>query len=598
MKIISRARKFSGLVLLIGFASLFLILSASLAFAAGTLAGTVISNQAYADYKDGNGNAMTRVFSNTVTTVVKQVASIAFVPNLVTQAGGNGKDVAFLAQIFNHGNGNDTFSFKPVVESGWAPAAVKAYYEVHPLAGNNHHVYDPGVEQLLTPDANGVYHTSGIVSTNAEDDFDLYIVVTVPPSATAPNGSTSKVTVTATSDFDNTVTATGSYTTIVEAASVVSTLLTGPENPAPGDTVTYTITLTNNGSATGTGVTVSDLFPAGVTYVPGSMKIGGTSLTDAADADAGNYGVTAPGTATVSAGDIAPGQSVVITFQAKINSSVPAGTPLTNQGTVVYTAGATQITTNTNGSTIFVAAVNAVSLSTTVTNKTGNPGDTIVYPFTATNNSNASDRINISYVSSTGLTYDVWLDSDGNGVPGTGGDYKLTDTDGDGKIDTGLLSAGSSVALLAVTTILPGTPNGTSDSTTITGASATTATVKSQITVATSVTSPLLSLAKEVSPAGTQPPGTQLTYTVTVTNIGSGLATNVIVTDPIPANTTYVPASIKTGSAASSLNSRTDADDGDGAKFDSGSKSIVIGTSATSLGAGGTLVFQFKAVIN
>jgi len=46
--------------------------------AAGTVAGTVISNQAYADYKDSNGNAMTRVFSNTVTTIVTQVAAIQF----------------------------------------------------------------------------------------------------------------------------------------------------------------------------------------------------------------------------------------------------------------------------------------------------------------------------------------------------------------------------------------------------------------------------------------------------------------------------------------------------------------------------------------
>ena len=37
------------------------------AWAAGTLAGTTISNQAYVDYKDANGNAMPRVFSNTVT---------------------------------------------------------------------------------------------------------------------------------------------------------------------------------------------------------------------------------------------------------------------------------------------------------------------------------------------------------------------------------------------------------------------------------------------------------------------------------------------------------------------------------------------------
>jgi len=42
------------------------VIAAPPAMAVGTLAGTAISNQAYADYKDANGNAMTRVYSNTV----------------------------------------------------------------------------------------------------------------------------------------------------------------------------------------------------------------------------------------------------------------------------------------------------------------------------------------------------------------------------------------------------------------------------------------------------------------------------------------------------------------------------------------------------
>lgn len=591
-----RVPKLRIFALFIFFTALFIMISACNAGATGTLAGTIISNQAYADYKDGNGNIMTRVFSNTVTTIVKQVASISFVPNSISQTGGNGQNVIFLAQIFNYGNGNDSFAFKPAISSGWTPASIKVYYE--PAGAGTHHVFEQGIETLLTPDGNGIYHSGGIIQTSPDDDFDVYLVIEVPAAGTAPNGSSSKVTITATSDFNNAITATGDYTTTVEAASIVSNLTTSPENPSPGDTITYTITMTNNGSAAGTGVTLSDLFPAGVTYVAGSIKIGGIAKTDANDADEGNYNITTPGAATVTLGTINPGQSVVVTFQAKINANDPAGMPLTNQASVVYTAGGSTITTNTNGSTIFVSAINSVTLSTAATNKTGNPGDTIIYPFTASNGSNAADRINITYTSGTGLTFDMWVDSDGNGVAGTGGDYKLTDTNGDGKIDTGSLAAGASISLLAVTIIAPGTPNGTNDSTTITGSSSTTPTVKSQITVNTSIASPLLNMLKDVSPSGSQPPGTELTYTVTVTNIGSGLATNVILTDPIPANTTYKPGTLKSGSTIAALNARTDADDGDGAKFDAGSKSVVVGTAATSLGANGALIFQFKVVIN
>ena len=49
-------------------------------FAAGTPAGTSITNRIYVDYKDTNGNAMTRVFSNTIATIVSQVAGLEFVP--------------------------------------------------------------------------------------------------------------------------------------------------------------------------------------------------------------------------------------------------------------------------------------------------------------------------------------------------------------------------------------------------------------------------------------------------------------------------------------------------------------------------------------
>ncbi len=56
----------------------------------------------------------------------------------------------------------------------------------------------------------------------------------------------------------------------------------------------------------------------------------------------------------------------------------------------------------------------------------------------------------------------------------------------------------------------------------------------------TKILQPLLTLTKSVSPTGTFRPGETLTYTLTLTNDGTGPATNVVVNDPIPTNTTYV----------------------------------------------------------
>jgi len=90
LKIKQEAGKMKRKIIL-GFAAIamtFFIVSKAAAL--GTPAGTVISNQAYVDYKDANNNAMTRVFSNIVTTTVKQVAALSINPASGANSGGLG----------------------------------------------------------------------------------------------------------------------------------------------------------------------------------------------------------------------------------------------------------------------------------------------------------------------------------------------------------------------------------------------------------------------------------------------------------------------------------------------------------------------------
>ncbi len=77
---------------MIGLVSVLLCLLAfaGTAVAAGTPAGTAITNKATATYTDANNNVYTPVESNTVTVTVSQVAGVTTTPATSTQNGSPG----------------------------------------------------------------------------------------------------------------------------------------------------------------------------------------------------------------------------------------------------------------------------------------------------------------------------------------------------------------------------------------------------------------------------------------------------------------------------------------------------------------------------
>mgnify|MGYP000857589901 FL=1 len=617
--------------LLLTLALLFLlaVMAAPQVWAAGTVAGTNISNQAYADYKDANGNAMTRVYSNTVTVTVSQVAAVSIVPPTGSQSVSNGTVITYLVQLFNNGNAPDSQTFSYVSSGAWAPTSVKMYYDL-----NNDHAYTPGTDILLTETAAGsktyktVNASGASVPVPVDDDYDVIMEVTVPSGLA--NNTQNVITITTKSDFDNTKTATGTYTTTVLAAAI-SALKTHtpagqPTHLKPGEIITYTITLTNSGSSDGTVVTATDPLPANLTYVPGSIKVsvngaGFVAKTDAADNDgvkydAGTRSVIAPDGATTLT--VAAGTTWAVQFQATLNTGTASGSAITNQATITYTSGASSSSIQTNGDTIFASTLSGIDLTSTSTPKSGNPGDQVVYPFTAVNNGNAADTVNLTIASTQGWTWAIWADANGDGIPGNDGDYLLTDTNGDGKIDTGTLAQNGTITVLAVATIPVGAANGATDTLTISAASATDPTKTDTQAFTTTVKAPIISVVKGVTaiqapgggatctPTNTTTgapcvvlPGSVLTYTVTATNSGAGNATHVVLTDLTPQYTTYKAESIKTGSSVSTLTTRTDAVDADGAEYNSGSHAVVVPDGgALTLGPAGTWVMQYQLIVN
>jgi uncharacterized repeat protein (TIGR01451 family) len=93
---------------------------------------------------------------------------------------------------------------------------------------------------------------------------------------------------------------------------------------------------------------------------------------------------------------------------------------------------------------------------------------------------------------------------------------------------------------------------------------------------------------------GTQPiPGATITYTITVQVIGAGTATASVVSDPVPTWTTYVPASISLNAV-----SLTDPLDADAGEFDTSGTPTVVVRLGDLTAADGVQTVEFQVTID
>lgn len=265
----------------------------------------------------------------------------------------------------------------------------------------------------------------------------------------------------------------------------------------------------------------------------------------------------------------------------------PAGTTISNQATVNYAdSNGNPLVTLSNIVTTTVSQVASVTVDPDRASA-ATPGDLVYYAHDVRNLGNGDDTIDLTAVSSNGWATALYADNDASGTF-TAGDTLLTDTDGDTVVDTGVMIEDALFRILARVTVPAGTANGTVDTMTVTGTSSFNVAVSDTATDVTTINAPDMSVVKSVLPAGSQPPGATLTYTVVVTNNGAGSATSVILTDPIPANTTYVPGSITLNGVG-----KTDAgldDEGDFNATTAGAVTVSIGLLAP--GASATVTFQ------
>jgi len=556
------------------------------AFAAGTPAGTEITNQATGTYKDANGNALAGVSSNEVTTTVSQVAGTS-VGNDQAQNMASMTSVLYPVTVTNTGNGDDTFGLS-AGSGGGEQANTYTYLIYHDVDGSG-----------TVNGGDTVATSTGLLAADAT--FDLLVQVSDTTTAGAPNGDVIAVTLTSLSGYDGGVSDATVLTTTVEAAAVTATITVVDDgSPQPGDVLTYEVCIDNNGTATAYNVVFANLIPTNTTYSAGTIRTGttgwanGSLITDASDSptDEGDYNVTTGSTITINLGDIAGGGSVCVYYKVTLDAGIAEGSSITNEPTIDYeNAGGDPYPTvdpadGGGGSVTIEESFGVDFVATGTTSFTGDPSDSLVYAFTVENLGNGTDNFNLS-ASSDSVTWEFYIDANGDGL------LSAAELGAGAITATGDLTQNEVGDFIALGIINPGTADAYVDNTTFTASSQGDGGSSTDTgTATTTCTAPLLTLVKAVDKANAAP-GDTLTYTITVANSGSGVATTVVVSDVIPTNTTYIAESMTIDAV-----SKTDASDGDGATLSGGSVVFDFSTMDASGGANDDHSLVFKVEVD
>ncbi len=425
--------------------AVFFLLCAGPVQAAAPLAGTSIGNQSSATYVDSS--AITRsVSSNTVATIVQQVAAVTLTTNLSKTASA-GTQVSYPVTLTNTGNGTDTFAFSTAMSGSFNFTSVTYYADAN----------GDGVADSATPITSTGALASGAV-------FRLVAVGNVPTTATT--GQVNTLVITATSGFAPGTTAAVTDTTTISSNAVINVSKTMSASSGASGSGPYTVTLSynNTGNIAATGVTLTDALPGGMTYVAGSGRwsVTGTApLSDGAPLDGTgptiDYSVTG-NTVTGIINTVAAGQSGTLTFQVNIASGLATG-PLNNTATFAYNDGVNPVpVANTNTFTFTVNSSASVSSNSTagapVTVASATQGSTVTFQNVFTNNGNATDSFDMTVGTSNfpaGSSYALYK-SDGV--------TPLVDTNGNGTPDTGPVAAGASYSVVLKVTLPAGATGG------------------------------------------------------------------------------------------------------------------------------------------
>lgn len=164
--------------------------------------------------------------------------------------------------------------------------------------------------------------------------------------------------------------------TVSAEADLVLTKSDAPDPVLAGNTLTYRLTVANNGSSTAVDVNVTDSLPSEVGFVSATISNGSGTCVEF---------TSPPNTVSCDLNDLDPGEYVEVFIDVLVDPSVPDGTVITNTAMVTATTFDPDTDNNEVSITTTVNAEADLWMEKTGNFLTGQPSGTVQYDLTVHN---------------------------------------------------------------------------------------------------------------------------------------------------------------------------------------------------------------------
>ncbi|GAA4972334.1 hypothetical protein GCM10025331_77620 [Actinoplanes utahensis] len=337
------------------------------------------------------------------------------------------------------------------------------------------------------------------------------------------------------------------------SACLTTTTSVSPASANIGDTLTYTVAARNDGGNPARSSVLTDTLPAGVRFVPGSIRSitgsASTTVSDAADGDTGEYDAatrtvrvrSGDGAGAAAGGTVQPGETRSLSYQVTVDTAT-ADSTVTNDATATYTDTLTGNRPTSVSNTIPTVVAPAADLSVTavLTSSGVVAGQRAEITATATNTGrNTAGTVRLAATVPPGLT--------GIGASSPNGTCAIS-----GQVatcDIATLPVGGTVTMRVAADVPSAATVGTQAVLPVTISSATyeMSAANNSASVSAAVTAiGDLGVTMTASPSAPVA-GDTVTYTIPVTNTGPSMMRSIGLSDPVATGNTYVGSGVSGG---------------------------------------------------